>query len=120
MAEPRNDGYKCQSQHTSRSVNAIQAIAGTIRKVDDFSLRIASALEEQAALAAHEISSNVNAAATSVEHVSEAIGDIKVVADETARAAADFNSAAAEVAKQTGMIRQRVRAFSEEVSAAQA
>jgi methyl-accepting chemotaxis protein len=104
----------------SRSVSAIQVIAGTIRKVDDFSLRIASALEEQAASAAHDISSNVNAAVISVEHVSAAIGDIKVVADETARAAADLNSAAAEVAKQTGMIRQRVRAFSDEVSAAQA
>jgi methyl-accepting chemotaxis protein len=56
----------------------------------------------------------------SVEHVSEAIGDIKVVADETARAAADLNSAAAEVAKQTGKIRQRVHAFSDEVSAMQA
>jgi methyl-accepting chemotaxis protein len=103
-----------------RSVSAIQVIAGTIRKLDDFSLRIASAVEEQATSAAHEIASNVNAAAMSVDHVSEAIGDIKVVADETARAAADLNSAAAEVAKQTGMIRRRVHAFGDEVSAMQA
>ena len=104
----------------SRSVSAIQEIAGTLRKVDDFSLRIASALEDQAASAAREISTNVDAAAASVEHVSEAIGDIRVVADETGRAAADLSAAAAEVAKQTGMIRQRVHAFGDEVSAMQA
>jgi methyl-accepting chemotaxis protein len=104
----------------SRSVSAIQMIAGTIRELDHFSARIASAVEEQGASAAREIASNVNAAAMGVSDVSQAIGDIKVVAHETARAATDLNSAASEVAKQTGTIRQRVHAFSNEVDAIQA
>jgi methyl-accepting chemotaxis protein len=103
-----------------RSVSAIKMIAGRIRELDHFSARIASAVEEQAASAAREISSNVNAAAIGVSDVTQAIGEIKVVAHETERAATDLNSAAAEVAKQTGTIRQRVRIFREEVDAVQA
>jgi methyl-accepting chemotaxis protein len=104
---------------TGRSVGAIQVISNTIRKLDHFSTRIAAAVEEQAA-SAREIVGNVNAAAAGVGQVSQTVGDMEVIADKTALAATELNSAAAEVAKQTSRIRERVRAFSEEVQALRA
>ena len=47
---------------TGRSVEAIQAISGTIRELDRFSARIADAVEQQA-MAAREIAGNATAAA---------------------------------------------------------
>ncbi|HLH11898.1 MAG TPA: methyl-accepting chemotaxis protein [Methylovirgula sp.] len=104
---------------TGRSVHAIQAITSTVRKLNDYALLIAKAVEAQAA-AAREIAGNVTAAASGVSQVNEAIGQIEAVADKTAQAAAELNTAAADVSSQTKTIRERVRTFTEEVRAAQA
>ncbi len=104
---------------TGRSVGAIQAITRTVRKLNDYALLTATAVEAQAA-AAREIAGNVNAVASSVNQVNEAIDHIEAVADKTAHAATELNTAAADVSVQTKMIRERVRAFTEEVQVAQA
>jgi len=104
---------------TARSVSAIQAITATIRELDQFSAAIAAAVEEQAN-AAHEIAGNVNAAATGVTHVTGAIGEIRAIANKTADAAGALGYAARKVTGQTGDIRNRVGAFTEEVHAMQA
>jgi methyl-accepting chemotaxis protein len=104
---------------TARSVSAIQAITATIRELDQFSAAIAAAVEQQAN-AAHEIAGNVNAAATGVTHVTGAVGEIRTIASRTAEAASALGRAAREVAGQTGDIRNRVGAFTEEVHAMQA
>jgi len=99
---------------TARSVGAIQAISGTINRLDEFSALIARAVEAQAQ-ASREIAGNVNAAANGVDHVTHAIGEIETIARRTATSAGNFGRAAVEVARQTETIRQRVRAFTEEV-----
>lgn len=102
---------------THRSVSAIQSISGTIRKLDEFSTRIAAAVEQQA-IAAKEIAGNVNAAATGVGHVAQAIGEIEIIANGTASAASRLRLAAKSVSGHTDKIRQRVMAFAEEIRAA--
>ena len=104
---------------TARSVSAIQMISGTINQLDEFSELIAASVEQQAQ-AAREIAGNVNAAANGVEHVANAIGEIETIASRTAVSAGRFGHSAGEVAKQTDRIRQRVRAFTEEIRAMQA
>jgi methyl-accepting chemotaxis protein len=104
---------------TGRSVSAIQAISETILRLNEYSARIAGAVEEQAA-AAHDIAGNVNAAANGVEHVTKVIADIETIVDSTARAVNELNTAVGAVSSQTNMIRERVRAFADEIHAMQA
>jgi methyl-accepting chemotaxis protein len=101
---------------TGRCVNAIQGISATIQKLNEFAARIADTVEEQAA-SAREIAGNVHAAASSVGHVSEAIGDIEAISDQRALAANRVHAVALEVSNQTEIIRERVRAFTKEIHA---
>lgn len=101
---------------TGRSVEAIQAISGTIRELDQFSARIAEAVEQQAE-AAREIAANVNAAAVSVDQVGGAIVQIENVADQASRSANKLNDAATGVTKQTSRIREQVRLLTDEIQA---
>jgi methyl-accepting chemotaxis protein len=104
---------------TGRSVDAIQMITAAIRKLNEYSVRIARAADEQTA-AARDIAGNVDAAANEVSQVRHAISDIEAVADKTAQAANRLNAAASNVSSQTKMIRERVHEFTAEVRAAQA
>jgi methyl-accepting chemotaxis protein len=104
---------------TGRCVNAIHGISATIQKLNEFAARIAQTVEEQAA-SAREIAGNVHAAASNVGHVSQAISDIEAISDQTALAANELNAAASDVSNQTKIIRERVRAFTEELHALQA
>ncbi len=101
---------------TARSVGAIQSITETIRELDQFSATIAAAVEQQAS-ATREISGNLHGAASGAGNVSMAIGEIEGVAGETASAAKVLLRVAADVADQTGKIRARVSAFSDNISA---
>jgi methyl-accepting chemotaxis protein len=101
---------------TGHSVEAIQAISGTIRELDQFSARIAEAVEQQAE-AAREIAANVNAAATSVDQVGGAIVQIENVADQAARSANKLNEAATGVTDQIRRIREQVRMLTDEIRA---
>ena len=104
---------------TGRSVDAIQAISGTIRELDLFSARIAAAVEQQA-IAAREIADNVNAAAAGVGHVNDVIVEFEGVADQTARAVQKLGGAATGVTGQTKRIRDQVKAFTDDIQAIQA
>jgi methyl-accepting chemotaxis protein len=101
---------------TSRSVEAIAAISGTIRELDLFSARIAAAVEQQA-VAAHEIAGNANAAASSVGKVNGAVVEIEKVVDQTARSAVKLGTAATNVTDQTTRIRDQVRVLTENIHA---
>lgn len=101
---------------TGHSVDAIQAISSTIRELDQFSARIAEAVEQQAE-AAREIAANVNAASTSVDQVGGAIVQIENVADQASRSANKLNDAASGVTDQTKRIREQVRMLTEEIQA---
>lgn len=104
---------------TGRSVEAIRAISRRIRELDHFSACIAAAVEQQAR-AAHEIASNLTAAAASVAGVNGAIVEIESVGDQTAQAANTLSKAAVGVTVQTKTIREQVRAFANDIRTIQA
>jgi methyl-accepting chemotaxis protein len=103
---------------TDRSVEAIGAISNTIRELDQFSARIAAAVEQQAS-AALEIARNANTASTNVDQVNGAVGEIEGVAQDTTRSASRLSVAAAGVGEHTRKIRLKVRAFAQDVDTMQ-
>ena len=92
---------------TGRSVDAIVAISGTIRELDQLSARIAGAVTQRAE-AARQIASSAHAAASSVGQVDLAIVEIKSVIDKTVRSTGKVATAATNVADQTRHIRDQV------------
>lgn len=104
---------------TGRSVEAIQGISATIRELNQFSARIAEAMEQQSD-AAREIADNVNAAAGSVDQIGGSIIQIENVADQAARSATKLSEAATGVTKQTRWIRERAKVLTEEIRAIRA
>jgi len=101
---------------TSRSVEAIQGISGTIEELNQFSSLIADAMEQQSD-AAREIADNVNAAAGSVDQIGHSIIDIESIADHAARSAARVSEAATGLTEQTKRIRERAQVLTEEIRA---
>jgi methyl-accepting chemotaxis protein len=104
---------------TGRSVEAIQAISGTIRELDRFSALIADAVEQQA-MAAREIAGSATAAASSVQQVNGAILEIDKVAAGTSNAAGRLSAAAHSIGAQTEKIQARVRTFTDRIRTARA
>lgn len=84
---------------TATSVQAIQGIADTIRKVAEIASAIASAVEEQSA-ATREISANVAQAASGTQQVSSSIALVSEVAGQTNQASSELLSASGEMARQ--------------------
>jgi methyl-accepting chemotaxis protein len=104
---------------THRSVEAIQGISHTIRDLDRFSVRIASAVEQQTQ-AAREIATSLTSASANVVNVNGAIAKVESVGIGTAQAAEMLTSASASVTKQTKRIHEQVGAFTEDIRAIQA
>jgi len=104
---------------TGRSVQAIATISGTIHELDQFSARIAHAVEQRAT-AAREIASNAHAAAASVSLVDVAIAEIENVVGKTVQSTGKLGSTATSVTAQALQIRDRVSALAQNVRAAQA
>jgi len=84
---------------TQTSVDAIQGIANTIRKVAEIASAIASAVEEQSA-ATREISANVAQAAEGTQQVSSAIVGVTAAATQTSNASVELLTASGELATQ--------------------
>jgi len=101
-----------------RSVVAIQGISHTIRDLDRFSVRIASAVEQQTE-AAREIASNLTSASANVVDVNGAITKVEGVSVGTAQAAEMLTSASANLTNQAKRIHEQVRAFTEDIRAIQ-
>jgi methyl-accepting chemotaxis protein len=103
---------------SQRSVVAIQGISQTIRDLERFSVRIASAVEQQTQ-AAQKIASNLTSASASVGNVNGAIGKVESVGNRTAQAAEMLSSASVSVTDQAKRIRDQVKAFTEQIRAIQ-
>lgn len=99
---------------TGRSVTAIQGISARIRELDNFSARIAVAVEDQA-IATRDIAGNVAQAATGVGHVATSIAAIEAIANTNTLSVAQLSTAANEVAGQSSTIRNRVKVFTQEI-----
>jgi methyl-accepting chemotaxis protein len=104
---------------THRSVEAIQGISHTIRDLNRFSIRIASAVEQQTK-GAQEIASNLTSVSANVLNVNGAITKVESVGNRTAQAAEMLSSASVSVTKQAKRIHEQVTAFTEDIRAIQA
>ena len=102
---------------TQESVNAIQAISGTIEKLSEISSAIAAAVEEQGA-ATQEISRNVQQAAMGTQRVSTNITDVQRGANETGSASSQVLSAAQSLSGDSNRLKQEVGRFLDSVRAA--
>jgi methyl-accepting chemotaxis protein len=104
---------------THRSVGAIQGVSQTIRNLERFSVRIATAVEQQAQ-AAQEIAGNLTAASSNVVNVSGAVAKVESVGNRTAEAAEMLSAASVSVTDQAKKIHEQVKAFTADIRALQA
>jgi methyl-accepting chemotaxis protein len=102
---------------TQESVNAIQAISGTIEKLSEISSTIAAAVEEQGA-ATQEISRNVQQASMGTQQVSANITDVQRGASETGSASSQVLSAAQSLSGDSNRLKLEVGKFLNSVRAA--
>ncbi|MEH2628432.1 methyl-accepting chemotaxis protein [Bradyrhizobium sp. AZCC 1719] len=102
---------------TQESVNAIQAISGTIEKLSEISSTIAAAVEEQGA-ATQEISRNVQQAAMGTQQVSSNITDVQRGASETGSASSQVLAAAQSLSGDSNRLKLEVGRFLDSVRAA--
>lgn len=102
---------------TQEAVAAIEAITKTIAKIDQVNSGIASAVEQQGA-ATQEIARNVEQAATGTQEVSSNIAGVSQAANDTGAAATQIQSTAADLSRQSEMLRAEVDKFLANVRAA--
>ena len=102
---------------TQESVNAIQAISGTIEKLSEISSTIAAAVEQQGA-ATQEISRNVQQASMGTQQVSSNIGDVQRGASETGSASSQVLAAAQSLSGNSNRLKLEVGRFLNSVRAA--
>ena len=102
---------------TGQSVEAIDRINKVIQQMNEISLAIASAVEEQGA-ATQEIARNVAQAADGTQLVSANILQVTQASAETGTAASQVQASSAEVAQQAEGLKREVDAFLHQVRAA--
>ena len=99
---------------TDRAVTAIGGIARTIATVNQFTMGIASAVEEQGA-ATQEIARNVQQASAGTAEVSQSIGTVLDAARQTGTAAGQLAGLAEQLTQQSKALRDNVGGFVAEV-----
>jgi len=99
---------------TDRAVTAIGGIARTIATVNQFTMGIASAVEEQGA-ATQEIARNVQQASAGTAEVSQSIGTVLDAARQTGAAASQLAGLAGQLTRQSEALRDNVGGFVAEV-----
>ena len=99
---------------TNRAVAAIGGIARTISTVNQFTMGIASAVEEQGA-ATQEIARNVQEASSGTAEVSHSIGKVLDAARQTGTAASQLAGLAGQLTRESEVLRGNVGSFVAEV-----
>jgi len=102
---------------TNESVDAVQAIGGTIGRINEIATTIASAVEEQGA-ATKEIARNVQQASAGTAEVSSNIAGVTQAAAQTGAASTQVLGAAGELAKDADLLHQQVERFLTKIRAA--
>ncbi|PLW76933.1 methyl-accepting chemotaxis protein [Cohaesibacter celericrescens] len=102
---------------TQDAVLAIQGIADTMEKVNEYTLAISHAVEEQGA-ATFEISQNVAQAANGTLEVAGNMSDLTASVAETSQSVDQVEQNSLDVAQQTDMLRKEVDCFLKSVAAA--
>ncbi|HYM33541.1 MAG TPA: methyl-accepting chemotaxis protein [Candidatus Cybelea sp.] len=104
-------------QVTSETVAAIEGIGATIREISEIATAIASAIEEQSA-ATKDIARNVQQTAAGTEEVSSNISSVTRAAGDTGAAANLVLKSAAELSRQSELLRAEVNKFVSHIRAA--
>jgi methyl-accepting chemotaxis protein len=102
---------------TTEAVRAIEHIGGTIGGINEITVAIASAVEEQGS-ATREIARNVQEAARGTSEVSGNIGVVTRAAGETGTAAGQVRTSAEGLNAQASMLRDKVDSFLANIRAA--
>jgi methyl-accepting chemotaxis protein len=102
---------------TRQSVEAIGAIRATISEINQVSVSINAAVEEQAA-ATREIARSTQEAASGAQEVSANIADVLTGAQEAGSASGEVVAASDELGKQAERLRQEVERFLASIRAA--
>jgi methyl-accepting chemotaxis protein len=102
---------------TNETVDAMQAISGTIRRISEIASTIAAAVEEQGA-ATQEIARNVSEAAKGTNQVAANISEVNRGAGETGLASGQVLSAAQSMSKESHHLTAEVGRFLATVRAA--
>jgi len=101
---------------TERAVTAIAGITSTIGTVNQYTVTIASAVEQQGA-ATQEIARNVQQAAAGTDEVTQSIARVLEAERDTSNAANQLSQLADQLAGASGRLRTDVRGFVSEVRA---
>ncbi len=99
---------------TTRAVTAIQNVGTTIRRIDQISAAIASAVEQQNAATA-EIARSIEQAAHATQSVSHNIGGVTIAVQETGRMSATVLSSAQKLSSDSKTLRTNIHGFVEKV-----
>jgi methyl-accepting chemotaxis protein len=102
---------------TGQAVDAIKAIGGTIRKMNEIASAIAAAVEQQGA-ATRDIASNIQLVAQGTNSVASNISGVNEAAAETGIAAGQVLTAADGLSRQADKLRTDVNGFLEKIRAA--
>lgn len=104
-------------EQTRASVTSVAGIGGTISTINETTLEIAAALDQQNT-ATREIAQNITEASRGTDAVSETVSGISQASLETGTAANQVTMRAAELSGQAGKLKLEVDAFLEEIRAA--
>jgi len=102
---------------TGNAVEAIKAIGGTIRKMNEIASAIAAAVEQQGA-ATRDISNNIQLVAQGTSSVASNIAGVNEAVEETGHAAAEVLTASDELGRQADRLRVNVNGFLDNIRAA--
>ena len=102
---------------TGLAVEAIKAIGGTIRQMNEIASAIAAAVEEQGA-ATRDISHNIQLVAQGTSGVASNIAGVNEAVEETGNAAAEVLTAADDLSRQADKLRSNVNGFLGKIRAA--
>ena len=102
---------------TSKAVDAMGSIGGTIHEMSEIATAIAAAMEEQRA-AAGEITRSAQEAADGTRDVFQNIQDVDAATSETGESAGEVLEAALAVSRQSGSLREEVTRFLGDVRSA--
>lgn len=104
-------------ESTDKAVVAIQSIGKTIAEMNQITVGVSAAMEQQSAATA-EISRNVQEAATGTQSVSDSISKVLTASQETGNASDQVLDSAKNLATQFDTLRSTVQEFLTEIKAA--
>ena len=102
---------------TGGTVEAIRSIGVVMNEVRSYTTAISAAIEEQGVVTG-TIAANIGAVSSGAADLTHSVGGVSAAAEKSRAAAGSVFSTSADVTEKTAELRQRVRAFLDDVAAA--